>query len=119
MALNDLGWGAMMSLGRRQSALLVVLCLALAACAGPIGTVRSDPKDVLRDLARSATTTGKPSLSTRNMLHVFGLFETYEERPEVGIEQLHRAMVAHQGHPALLFALAARRSAASSASMSA
>ena len=87
-------------------ALLVVLCLALVACAGPVGTVRSDPKDVLRDLARSATTTGEPNLATRNALHVFGLFETYEESPEVAIEQLHRVMVASQGHPALLFALA-------------
>jgi hypothetical protein len=29
---------------RRRLALLGALCLALAACAGPVGTVRTDPK---------------------------------------------------------------------------
>ena len=90
----------------RWLALLVVLGLGLAACAGPVGTIRSDPKDVLRDLARSATTTGEPSLSTRNVLFESGLFEAFEERPEAVLEQLHRAMVATRGEPDLLFALA-------------
>jgi pimeloyl-ACP methyl ester carboxylesterase len=91
---------------RRGLALLVSLGLGLAACAGPVGTVRTDPKDVLRDLARSATTTGEPSLPTRNVLFEYGLFEDFAERPEAVIDQLHRAMVATRGDPDLLFALA-------------
>jgi hypothetical protein len=91
---------------RRQFALLAVLCLTLAACAGPVGTVRTDPKVVLRDLARSATTTGEPSLPTRNVLFEQGLFETFEESPEAVIQQLHRAMLAARGDHDLLFALA-------------
>jgi len=90
----------------RGLALLVVLCLALAACAGPVGTVRTDPKDVLRDLSLSATTTGEPSLPTRNVLFEYGLFEAFGERPEAVIDQLHRAMVARRGDDDLLFALA-------------
>ena len=96
----------MRSMRRRQLAVLVVLCLGLAACAGPVGTVRTDPKVVLRDLAHSATTTGEPSLPTRNVLFEQGLFEDFEQRPEAVIEQLHRAMVAARGDHDLLFALA-------------
>jgi hypothetical protein len=91
---------------RRRLTLLVTLGLALAACAGPVGTVRTDPKVVLRDLARGATTTGEPSLPTRNVLFEYGLFETFEEHPEAVIDQLHRAMVATRGDADLLFALA-------------
>jgi hypothetical protein len=90
----------------RGLALLVALGLALAACVGPVGTVRTDPKDVLRNLARSATTTGEPSLPTRNVLFEYGLFEAFGERPETVIDQLHRAMVARRGDDDLLFALA-------------
>ena len=42
-----------------------VLCLALAACAGPVGAVRVDPKAAHDNLARSAITTGEPSWPTR------------------------------------------------------
>jgi pimeloyl-ACP methyl ester carboxylesterase len=90
----------------RGFAVLVALSLAVAACAGPVGTVRTDPKDVLRDLARSATTTGEPSLPTRNVLFEYGLFDDFAERPEAVIDQLHRAMVTTGGDPDLLFALA-------------
>lgn len=90
----------------RRLALFIVLCLGLAACAGPVGTVRTDPKTVLRDLARSATTTGEPSLPTRNVLFEQGLYEGFEDRPETVIEQLHRTMVAARGDHDLLFALA-------------
>jgi hypothetical protein len=91
---------------RRQVALLGALCLALAACAGPVGTARVDPKVVLRDLGRSAITTGEPSLPTRNVLFERGLFEAFDEHPESAITELHRAMVASRGDADLLFALA-------------
>ena len=90
----------------RRLALLGALCLALAACAGPISTTRVDPKVVLRELDQSAITSGKPSLPTRNVLYERGLFEAFDERPEPAITELHRAMVATQGDQDMLFALA-------------
>jgi hypothetical protein len=91
---------------RRRLALLVALCLALAACAGPVGTTRVDPKVVLRELDQSAITSGEPSLQTRNVLYERGLFEAFRERPTAAIAELHRAMVAAQGDQDMLFALA-------------
>ena len=91
---------------RRRLGLLGALCLALAACAGPVGTTRVDPKVVLRELDQSAITSGKPSLPTRNVLYERGLFEAFDERPEAAIAELHRAMVAAQGDQDMLFALA-------------
>jgi len=87
-------------------ALLGVLCLAFAACAGPVGTTRVDPKLVLRELDQSAITSGQPSLPTRNVLYERGLFEAFGQRPDAAIAELHRAMVATQGDQDILFALA-------------
>jgi pimeloyl-ACP methyl ester carboxylesterase len=91
---------------RRLLALLGALSLALAACAGPVGTTRVDPKVVLRELDQSAITTGQPSLPTRNVLYERGLFEAFDERPDAAIAELHRVMVAAQGDENMLFALA-------------
>jgi pimeloyl-ACP methyl ester carboxylesterase len=91
---------------RRRLPLLGALCLALAACAGPVSAVRVDPKVVLRDLGRSAITTGEPSWPTRNVLFEYELFEAFGQRPEDAIAELHRAMVASGGDQDLLFALA-------------
>jgi hypothetical protein len=93
-------------LRRRRFVLLGALCLALAACAGPIKAVRVDPKVAQRDLARSAITTGDPSWPTRNVLFERGLFEAFADRPEAAIADLHKAMVAAGGDQDLLFALA-------------
>ena len=86
--------------------LLGGLCLALTACAGPVGTARVDPKIVLGNLGRSAVATGEPSMPTRNVLFEQGLFVAFDERPEAAIAELHRAMVASHGDQDLLFALA-------------
>jgi len=91
---------------RRRLPLLGALCLALAACAGPVYTTRADPKVVLRELDQSAITSGEPSLPTRNVLYEHGLFEAFDERPAAAIAELHRAMVAAQGDQDMLFALA-------------
>jgi pimeloyl-ACP methyl ester carboxylesterase len=91
---------------RRWFALLGGLCLALAACAGPVGTMRVDPQTVHRNLGRSAVATGEPSLATRNVLFERGLFEAFDEDPEAALSGLHRAMVAAEGDQDLLFALA-------------
>ena len=83
-----------------------VIALGLAACAGPVQAIRDDPKVVHGDLARSAVTTGDPSLPTRNVLFELGLFDRFAERPEAALTNLHKAMVASGGDPDLLFALA-------------
>ncbi|HXD99327.1 MAG TPA: hypothetical protein VN646_22435 [Candidatus Acidoferrum sp.] len=71
-----------------------------------MSAVRVDPKVVLRDLGRSAITTGEPSWPTRNVLFEYELFEAFGQRPEDAIAELHRAMVASGGDQDLLFALA-------------
>ena len=88
------------------SSLVCALGLALAACAGPIGTTRVDPKVVQADLARSAITTGEPSWPTRNVLFERGLFDAFAAQPETALADLHGAMVAAGGDPDMLFALA-------------
>lgn len=87
-------------------AALLMLGVALAACAGPVGTNRTDPKVVLRDLARSATSTGEPTWQTRNVLLEQGLFVEFDEKPEEVLAALHKTMVSTGGDPDLLFALA-------------
>jgi pimeloyl-ACP methyl ester carboxylesterase len=91
---------------RRRLAVLGALCLALAACAGPVYTTRADPKVVLRELDQSAITAGEPSLPTRNVLYERGLFEAFGEHPEAAIAELHRVMAATQADQDMLFALA-------------
>jgi hypothetical protein len=91
---------------RRGPYLLVLLALGLAACANPVQAVRVDPKVVRADLARSVVATGEPSLPTRNVLFEQGLFDSFAERPETALAELHRTMVASGGDPDLLFALA-------------
>ena len=86
--------------------LLCALCVALGACAGPIGAIRADPKVVQAELARSATTTGDPSWSTRNVLYENGLFDLFDDHPEDALAQMHKLMMATQGDPDVLFALA-------------
>src|SRR5262245_47678652 len=86
--------------------LIGLLCAALAACAGPVGATRADPKVVQADVSRSATTTGDPSWPTRNVLYEFGLFDVFDEQPEDALGKMHGAMVASQGDPDMLFALA-------------
>src|SRR5258705_13139086 len=86
--------------------LLLMLCVALGACAGPIGAIRADPKVVQADIARSATSTGDPSWATRNVLYENGLFDLFDDRPEDALAQMHKLMMATQGDPDILFALA-------------
>ena len=83
----------------RSLAVLSGLCLVVAACAGPVGTNRTDPKVVLRDLARSATSTGEPTWQTRNVLLEQGLFVEFDEKPEEVLAALHKTMVATGGDP--------------------
>lgn len=92
--------------GKRGSAAVLLLALALAACAAPVGTKRVEPTVAQRDVGRSAVTTGEPSWPTRNVLFEQGLFDAHAARPEEALARLHRAMVVERGDPDLLFALA-------------
>ena len=94
------------AVGWRRLVALAGLGLVMAACAGPVGTNRTDPKVVLRELGRSATTTGEPTWQTRNVLLEQGLFEAFDEKPEEVLAALHKTMVGTGGDPDLLFALA-------------
>ncbi len=91
---------------QRRVVLLAALCLALDACTSPVRAVRVDRTVAHRDLTRSAVTTGEPSWPTRNLLLERGLGDAFEERPEIALADLHRAMVVAKGDPDLLFALA-------------
>src|SRR5215813_14023230 len=86
--------------------LLGALCVTLAACAGPVRAVRVVRTVAQRDLTRSVVTTGELSWATRDVLLEQGLYDTFDDRPEVAIAKLHRAMVDAQGEGDLLFALA-------------
>jgi len=86
--------------------LLGAVFVTLASCAGPVRAVRVDRTDAHRDLTRSMVTTGELSWATRDVLLERGLYETFEDRPEVAIVELHRAMVDAQGDEDVLFALA-------------
>src|SRR4026209_459289 len=93
--------------GLSRLAMSLAVGLVLAACAGPVGTTRSDPNVVLRELGRSATTTGDPTWQTRNVLFEQGMYQEFEERPEEVLAALHKAMVATGGEPELLLPLGA------------
>jgi pimeloyl-ACP methyl ester carboxylesterase len=51
-------------------------------------------------------TTGEPSWATRDVLLERGLFDTFDDHPDVAMAELHRAMLAAEGEQDLLFALA-------------
>ena len=91
---------------QRRLLLLAALCLALGACTSPVRAVRVDRTVAHRDLARSVITTGEASWPTRDVLLERGLLDTFGERPEIALSELHRAMIAGKGDPDLLFALA-------------
>ncbi len=91
--------------GMGRIAVLSVVCLALGACVSPVRANRVARSVAHEDLSRSAVTDGEPSWSTRDALLERGLFEDYDERPEVALAELHRIMVAENGALDLLFAL--------------
>lgn len=86
--------------------LLIALSMALGACASPVRAVRVDRLEAQRDLTRSVVTTGEASWPTRDVLFEQGLVEAFADRPDAALAKLHRAMVAADGDPNLLFALA-------------
>src|SRR4029453_11802335 len=76
----------------------------LSACAiSPVGVTRVDPTDVHRRLTRSALSTGRLSVFTRNILLETNLANLYESDPEKALERLHDLAVSGSGRAPQLF----------------
>jgi triacylglycerol esterase/lipase EstA (alpha/beta hydrolase family) len=84
-------------------AVAVLLLLAAGGCTPFVGVSRSAD-----GTAREASALDSDRLSTasRNVLSEYGLLESFDNEPAPGIAQLHRVMVAEDGEPDQLFALA-------------
>ena len=89
------------------TAIVLLLMTLLSACAiSPVGVTRVDPTDVHRRLTRSALSTGRLSVFTRNILLETNLANLYESDPEKALERLHDLAVSGSGGPPQLFAAA-------------
>ena len=83
-----------------------MLCLILTACGTPVQVERRDARTVAIELTSNALTTGKPSLSTQILLHLYDLDGLYAEAPAKAIMVLHQIVAAGDAGPDALFALA-------------
>lgn len=81
------------------------LAWLLAACATPVGVDRASPREVQRELTRSALVSGQPSAPTRELLTRLDLYEAFERDRDGTIAALH-AGLAPAGDLDRLFALA-------------
>lgn len=82
--------------------LLVVLLIG-AACATPVGVMRSEPKLVYRSLSQSVLSSDEPSAFTQQLLRQQGLDQRFAKDPQAVLQEMHRAGPAHD--PDQLFAL--------------
>jgi pimeloyl-ACP methyl ester carboxylesterase len=85
---------------------LIGLLVLLAGCATPIQVERVNPRNVQRELTSNVISTGQISPQTRIVLEQWDLWETYKQDPETAIAILHRAVVAGDTSPDVIFALA-------------
>lgn len=90
---------------RSRSAWLLCLPLLLAACATPVGVERVSPREVHRELVRSALGGDQPSAPTQELLTRLDLREEFRRWPDQAIAALH-AGLAPEGDLDRLFALA-------------
>ena len=74
-----------------RALLLVVLAIG---CGTPIGVHRADPRDVRAALTQSVLSDGRPSLTTRYLLHKTGLEDRWTKEPEAVLRELHEALPA-------------------------
>ena len=86
--------------------LTTVLPLAAGACAPPVSAVRVDPQVVQRELTGSVLTTGAPSRTTKNVLFLYGLDKSFEDKPHAALARLRDNIVAGRGGPELIPAAA-------------
>jgi pimeloyl-ACP methyl ester carboxylesterase len=80
--------------------------LLMVACGPPVGVSRVSPRDVSRDLTRSALNSSTPSEFSQNVLHRWDLRERFRRDPEAALAQLHQLVVVGRGRDTTLFALA-------------
>jgi pimeloyl-ACP methyl ester carboxylesterase len=82
------------------------VAFVLAACGPPVGVSRVSPRDVSRDLTRSALNSSTPSEFSENVLHRWDMRERFRRDPESALARLHELVVARRGRDTTLFALA-------------
>lgn len=83
----------------------LLLALLLAACATPVGVEPASPREVQRELTRSALVSGQPSARTRELLTRLDLYEAFGRDRDGTIAALH-AGLAPTGDLDRIFALA-------------
>lgn len=71
---------------------IAALALGLAACATPVGVERASPREVHRELVRSALGGDQPSAPTRELLTRLDLLEAFAREPDATIAQLHAGL---------------------------
>jgi pimeloyl-ACP methyl ester carboxylesterase len=85
---------------------LVAATLLLVACGPPVGVSRVSPREVSRELTRSALNSTTPSDFSENVLHRWDLRERFRRDPEAALARLHQLVVEGRGRDTTLFALA-------------
>lgn len=95
--------------GNRLAGRRLVLCLPLlllvAACATPVGVDRVSPREVQRELTRSALNSDRASAPTRELLTRLDLYEAFPADPDGTIATLHAGLEPERDRDRL-FALA-------------
>lgn len=84
----------------------VAVALLALGCATPVGVNRVAPGVVERQITASAIATGAPGVTSLQVLHRLGLFETWKDSPDDVLRQLHEGLGAGGDDDARLFALA-------------
>src|SRR5262249_34818516 len=90
----------------RRGVLAAGAMLLLVACGPPVGVSRVSPREVSRDLTRSALNSTTPSDFSENVLHRWDLRELFRRDPEAALARLHQLVVEGRGRDTTLFALA-------------
>src|SRR5262245_3717746 len=82
------------------------MTLLLVACGPPVGVSRVSPREVSRELTRSALNSTTPSEFSENVLHRWDLRERFRRDPEAALARLHQLAAEGRGRDTTLFALA-------------
>ena len=88
------------------AAMLLSLCMLLAACGTPVSVQRRDARAVDTELTSNALTTGRLSGETTIVLRRLDLLDLYAANPEAALSALRQIVTADSRNPDLLFALA-------------